>query len=455
MPDFLEIAQRMVRIPSVTGDGNACLARFLADRVLAGTDLDVRLDPGPNPRDVNLVATKALEAGPPILLNSHLDTVPPGDSAAWTSCAGDPFAARVDGDRLYGVGTADAKLDWLCKAVALRRFTGRRFSRGVIFAGTFGEESGLRGAHALVSRLPRRPIAAWAGEPSELELVTRHKGLLVVSLTARDRRNAGETVPAALVAVDGRSAHSSAPDLGDSAVDRALDLVRHHDLTLVSLHGGDAVNKVPASCRLRVVRSPAVEHLGDEPGVRVERRGAGAPLSPRLRRFLLEVATAGRDIVSRSPERDETFSPPTLTTNLGRLDAEDGEARALLDFRRLPGQESEPVIDALERFIRRFEGLDVRLEIERDNPPLDTPADSEVVVWSLTTLAALGLPTSLRTKAGCTEAGVYAAAGIPSVVLGPGLSTGNIHAPNEHVSLAALERAVEVYARLIEEVCCE
>jgi acetylornithine deacetylase/succinyl-diaminopimelate desuccinylase-like protein len=65
----------------------------------------------------------------------------------------------------------------------------------------------------------------------------------------------------------------------------------------------------------------------------------------------------------------------------------------------------------------------------------------------------MGRSLELAAKSGCTEAGLYAQAGIPAVVFGPGRSAGNIHAPNEHVAVAELEAAVEFYTRIIREQC--
>src|ERR1051326_5885842 len=124
--DLIPLARGMIAIPSVTTAGTRALAEHLAKEVLPMTDLAGSLHPGDGPNDVTLVATKAVDVGaPPLLLNSHLDTVPPGDPALWTECEGDPFRATLRDGLLFGLGTADAKLDWLCKALALRRLTGR------------------------------------------------------------------------------------------------------------------------------------------------------------------------------------------------------------------------------------------------------------------------------------------------------------------------------------------
>jgi len=453
-PDLIDLACRVVATPSVTTSGTRLLAERLAASVLATTDLAWRLEPGDAAEQVNLVATKDLGRAAPILLNSHLDTVPPGDAALWTDCGGDPFRATVRGGELYGLGAADAKLDWLCKALALRRWNGRRFSRGVIFAGTFGEESGLRGARALLARLPQHPTAAWVGEPTELRVVTRHKGLLVVRVVARaDEPAKADLRPRTRLVVRGRAAHSSTPEHGESAILRALDLARRHGLRILALDGGDAANKVPAFCQLEVLGRDMA--LSEElEAIAIERHAPA--LADSVAAFLYDLASEHQRILALATVTDSSFSPPGLTSNLGRLSAEGDRAEATLDFRCLPGEPTDAILGALERFAddqRRRRRLDVTIEVERDNPSLRTPADGAIVGLSLAALADLGRSLELASKAGCTEAGLYAAAGIPAVVIGPGRSAGNIHAPNEHVSIGELEQAIDFYDRIIGAEC--
>jgi acetylornithine deacetylase/succinyl-diaminopimelate desuccinylase-like protein len=65
-------------------------------------------------------------------------------------------------------------------------------------------------------------------------------------------------------------------------------------------------------------------------------------------------------------------------------------------------------------------------------------------------MARAGLPLETGVKAGCTEAGVYAAAGLKPVVIGPGPSVGVIHAPNEYNLLTEVDAAVRFYRALLE-----
>jgi len=68
----------------------------------------------------------------------------------------------------------------------------------------------------------------------------------------------------------------------------------------------------------------------------------------------------------------------------------------------------------------------------------------------MTALARAQLPLETGVKAGCTEAGVYAAAGLHPIVFGPGPSTGVIHAPNEYNLLSEVEGAISFYRALLD-----
>src|SRR5205085_11288622 len=150
-----------------------------------------------------------------VLLVTHLDTVPAGPG--WET---DPWTLTEKDGFLYGLGVADVKLDALCKAEAVRRLRGRACARPFWLLGTFGEEVGLRGArHFAESDLFEeiRPRQVLCGEPSKLELISAHKGYVVVRCTIADDRarlvsTAGPGIEELTFA--GKAAHSSTPHLG-------------------------------------------------------------------------------------------------------------------------------------------------------------------------------------------------------------------------------------------------
>ena len=85
----------------------------------------------------------------------------------------------------------------------------------------------------------------------------------------------------------------------------------------------------------------------------------------------------------------------------------------------------------VQQIAESFSPLTLNLVEKRANPGFRSPAESEAVELAMAALANAQLPLETGVKAGCTEAGIYAAAGLQPIVFGPGPSTGVIHAPNE------------------------
>ena len=134
------------------------------------------------------------------------------------------------------------------------------------------------------------------------------------------------------------------------------------------------------------------------------------------------------------------------TINLGRIRG--GEAvnqvpalaEGELDVRYLPGQRSEEIVGRLRAATR--EPFEVALL--SDHVPFEVAADSPLARAAVAAGAGarVGLPYG-------TEASKYAPAGIPCIILGPG-EPGLAPTARESIALAALQRGVDVYARMIE-----
>jgi acetylornithine deacetylase/succinyl-diaminopimelate desuccinylase-like protein len=196
MADLVVWAERFIATPSESRLGNAAIADVAHELLLElglGAELETVHAGGVQHHLVSSEAGAAA-GGDGLLLVTHLDTVPPGDPSAWTATGGDPFRPTGGGDRLYGLGSADAKVDFVCKAHALAAERAG-LARPVRLVGTFGEEIGMLGARWLVeSGLTLGFARALVGEPSELAVVHAHKGYAVYwrrsSCTARRRTRA-------------------------------------------------------------------------------------------------------------------------------------------------------------------------------------------------------------------------------------------------------------------------
>ncbi len=451
---LLDWCKGLIATPSVTTTGTRAIAEFCAARMLAPVGIGVRLIPSVShgEENVNLIAEipGRLPELTPLVLNTHLDTVPPGDPALWTACAGEPTQPHIDGDRIYGLGAADTKLDFAAKVMAL---SWRRPRRTVHLIGSFGEERGLLGAKEMAARrlLPDRALA-YVGEPSGLSVVTAHKGLMVFELTIGFAPVKCGASRRARAIFKGRSAHSSTPHLGHNAIKKALASLGSGNVEVHSLSGGDAVNKVAAHCE--VVVSAGDSELS---GAQVEEHH-GAPIGHRLppdslralHRFICELETFAE--VSGPPEAD--YTPPTLTSNPGLVRST--ERTVVLDFELRPPPSlaldvvRDGVAAVVDRVAHEFPALTFSLREVRANPGYRAALDSEVVTLAMQAQAAAGLPITHTVKTGCTEAGVYAAAGLSPIVFGPGPSAGVIHAPNEYNLLSEVEAAARFYTELLQ-----
>jgi acetylornithine deacetylase len=180
LPDEIDLLKALVAIPSVSGEEEP-LARYVETTArewgleVARDELAVRVEVGTRP-------------GPTIALVSHLDVVPPGKG--WTR---EPFAPTVEGNRLYGRGSGDAKASvaaMLCAAKDLADAGGPHRGRLLTLFG-YGEET----KHTTMERAVEtvgRIDAAVVGEPTNLEFAVAQRGLMMVDLLAEgDQRHAG------------------------------------------------------------------------------------------------------------------------------------------------------------------------------------------------------------------------------------------------------------------------
>ncbi len=461
-------ALEVLRIRSTASSGTARLAEYLRDEVLRDLPIKSELIAATDRsrRDYNLLAR--FEPGGDaagLLLVTHLDTVEPGEPSLWTETGGDPFNALIKGDKIYGLGSADTKLDWLCKAEALRRTlpTGK-IRRPVYLLGTFGEETGMTGSREFIAAaaFKSKPVAALVGEPTELAPVTKTKGRLLLTLSAYRPPEPSRQWWLRPVRFFGRSAHASQPELGSNAIRRALGALPVRCALIASIEGGDAGNKVPAVCHL-LVDADHTELLGRlaVAGAEIDagRLLNATPVDPRNIDAVKEAINAIEKVIGERPEEDATFSPPRATVCVTGIRAARGRLTVNLDLRLLPAQQPSELLGEVnavaEQVGRRFAPVEVEVRVEIDNPPLALPADSDLVLRTCSALRRLDAPASPGTKAGCTEAGIFAAAGVPALVLGPGAAYGNIHAPNEFNSVDQLLGAVSIYEAILQEFCAK
>jgi acetylornithine deacetylase len=228
--DPVALTRALVDLDSTTGREGE-VGRWLADH-LRDLGFSVTLQPVDD-RRFNILATVG---SPQVVFSTHFDCVPPF------------FPSRIDGDRLYGRGSCDAKGILAAQVAAADAFRRAGETRvGLLFV--VGEERGSDGAK-IANAAANGCQFLIDGEPTESRLGLATRGMLRLKLRA-----------------SGRAAHSSFPELGDSAIDKLIDVLvelrsvelpsdptlgrTHYTVGLIS--GGVAPNVVSPSAEAEVM----------------------------------------------------------------------------------------------------------------------------------------------------------------------------------------------------------
>ncbi len=326
--------------------------------------------------------------GPVLLWDAHQDTVPVEGMTI------EPFTPTVRDGRLYGRGACDVKGGMASMLVALDRLaaTGGRH-RPVVFTATVNEEFGFTGAKA-VARLwttPADPSALSEGEKHARRLLpVQPADAIVAEPTSLDVVTTHKGAIRWRILVHGRACHSAFPEEGDNAI-------------------------YPAARAVLAIESLAKELLARFPG---------HPCGPPT----LSVGTV------------HGGTGVNLVPDLVVLE---------IDRRVVPGESPQDarseVIERIAAAVAPF-GRDSR--VEHEEPFLESsglPEDAAGV--SAAALLAAGKAIGRRPKRIAarygTNASVFAAAGVPCVVFGPG-SIAQAHTADEWIDLDEVDAAADM-----------
>jgi acetylornithine deacetylase len=207
----------LVSVPSVSGSDAESEVQHLLAKQLSHLELNLDLWPLDLPEltadpdfpgwevarseSWGLVATTAgFQEEPGLVLQGHVDVVPPGDLSRWS---GAPFVPRVDRHRVHGRGTVDMKAGVIANIAALRavRESGIPLRRPVALHLVVGEEDGGLGAFATLRR-GHRGAACVITEPTSGTVVTANAGALTFEVVVPGTATHGSTAYAGVSAFD-------------------------------------------------------------------------------------------------------------------------------------------------------------------------------------------------------------------------------------------------------------
>ena len=390
--DPVETLAQLVAIPSVNPMGRSvCGPPFFEDRltehlegVLRRLGLAVERQQVAPGRE-NLIArlegdVPPERGGPLILLDAHQDTVPVEGMTI------EPFSPAIRDGRLYGRGACDAKGGMAAMLAAVARLADQRppAMPTVLLSCTVNEEYGFSGAEALTRLwtgrssgiVSRQPDVAVVAEPTGLEVVVAHKGVV--------RWKCHTT---------GRAVHSAEPQSGENAVYRMAHVLAAIERYAREVVGGMASHPLcgPATLSVGTVHGGlSVNTVPDRCTIEIDRRLPPGEQPEEARRRLIDYL-AGAVEPGSPPQHD----PPFM------------EGLALSD------EANRPLAERLSAVVREVVGG----------------------------CRQVGVPYA-------TNAAFFAAAGVPSVVFGPGRLE-QAHTQNEWLPLSQLQQAAEVYYRFL------
>jgi acetylornithine deacetylase/succinyl-diaminopimelate desuccinylase-like protein len=346
-------------------------------------------------RDNVVARLEATVANAPVVLwDAHQDTVPVDGMTI------EPFSPLVRDGRMQGRGACDVKGGMAAMLVALDRLLASDRPRlaTVLFSATVNEEFGFSGVKSLVRLWTTPATELPAADGHVRDLVTRRPDMAVVAEpTGLDLVVQHKGAVRWRTRIRGRACHSAFPERGRNAIYPAARAALAIETLAVELLGRHADHPC----------GPPTLNLGTIRG------GAGVNLVPDL--VVLEIDR--RLVPGESPAaaRDEVIRRIAVACGAAEVEHEE----PFLESPGLPDGTAEPAaagwVDRLAVAIRRHGGGAAR------------------------GAARYG-----------TNASVLAAAGVPTVVFGPG-SIEQAHTADEWIALDQVDAAAESLCGMVQQ----
>jgi len=244
-----------------------------------------------------------------VVLSGHTDVVPV-DGQPWST---DPWALTEKDGLLYGRGTCDMKGFSACILALAPQIAQADLKKPVHIALSHDEEVGCLGAPAMIDRImegPVKPAVVIVGEPTDMTVVTAHKGLFSVKVTLRGREAHSSLVK------DGACAVTHAVPLMQYLVDQAAEMEAaapadspfnppFGTLTIGEVKGGTALNILALDAEFSSLMRPAP--WDDVRAIEKGLRERAAQIEAKMREGAPEAKvdiTVMSDVPAFAPEED-------------------------------------------------------------------------------------------------------------------------------------------------------
>ena len=331
-------------------------------------------------------------AKPTILMCSHHDTVRP--SEAWTH---DPFDPTIEDGKLFGLGSNDAGASVVSLSAAFRHFYDRSDLKHNLILALVGEEE-ISGPGGVRSILPELGLGIGAKFGAEFGTVLGVCG----DPSTPDRKKNSKVAEMDSVRVGDFAIVGEPTDMDLAVAERGLMVL-------------DCTAKGRAGHAARDEGDNAIYRaLKDIEWFRDYRFPLKSPLFGEVKMSVTMIsAGVGHNVVP-------------------------AECRFVVDCRVTERYTNEEVLDIVREHIT-CDVVPRSLHLRSSSIALDHP------------VVQAGVSLGLNTFGSPTTSDQVALTAIPSVKIGPGLSARS-HSADEYVELAAIERGIELYIRLLDRI---
>ena len=367
----LKILSDLIAIPSVNGQ-EALVADYLTTLFNKYPVQIERVNYAPK-RD-NLVVTIG-NHGPLLGFSGHEDVVDAGAIADWDY---PPFQATVQNGRLYGRGASDMKSGLAAMVVAMLDLleSGKPLAGRLRLLASVGEETGEYGAAQLTQAGYADDLQGLViGEPTDLQVRISHKGVIDYKLES-----------------NGKSVHSSQPELGKNAILPLIDFIQKVQTVLAQ---DDQIDPTLG----------ALTH-----------------------------------VISQIQGGSQINTVPAHAWLTGNI-------------RTIPAYPNEMVMQQLNEIVAQLnqQGAQLSLTYSYPEPPLPTQANTALAQLALRVLQQqFNLNSQLTVGTGATDASeYYHVPNLPVIILGPADGVSD-HQPNEFVSIDKYLRGCQFYRTFAE-----
>ena len=299
--EIVELTQELVRCPSINPPGDTTDCSKIVLNKFRENNINAEIIEGKK-KACNIVARlSGQNKGKILLLNGHLDVVPPGED--WTV---DPFSGEIQDGIIYGRGTSDMKsgLASLIAAIIAFKRSGACFNGEIVFMGVAEEETAgeFGTVYLLENNIGTNADFAIVAEPTSLKIELGNRGLRWIDILLK-----------------GQASHAGRPHLGINTISYAAKLIEaihsmefrnrndafaipSPSISVTMISGGTKVNIIPERCELTVDRRMI-------PGETSE------TIMNELRRVIAPIIEVEKGLQIETSVRPNCFDPYLISEN--------------------------------------------------------------------------------------------------------------------------------------------